>query len=56
MGLRKSLAPQTENGVSPMGESTGGEEEEDEGNVVLHAIAVYPFSGTNDDEVSRSHD
>lgn len=57
MGLRistQSLAPQNENGVSPMGESTGGEEEEEEGNILLHAIAVFPFSGTSEDEVCRS--
>jgi hypothetical protein len=57
MGLRvsKSLTPQNENGVSPMGESTGGEEEEEERHVLLHAMAVYPFSGTSEDEVYASH-
>ena len=46
-------APQAENGVSPTGESTGGEEEEEEVGVKLQAKAIFAFSGTSDDEVRQ---
>ena len=49
---RKSPVPvtQNENGLSPEGSEEVVDEDENEGHV-MHAKAIYPFTGTSDDEV-----
>ena len=51
LGLKRDSIPQNENGLSPSHSSAGDEEDEDSSGPKLYARAIFPFSGSNDDEV-----
>lgn len=51
LGLKKSPVPQNENGLPLEGSEEFPEEDETEEGHVMNARAVYPFTGTSDDEV-----